>query len=64
MEILERKNYERIEQVFIEYHFGPAELPRILEGMGFSVLCSEGTTSYVKGVIGSKRVMGWIIATR
>ena len=61
---IENKNYKKIEQIFIEYHFGASELPKVLEKMGFSVLCTKGTISYVNGVIGTKRIMGRIIAKR
>ncbi len=64
IECIENENYKKIEQIFIEYHFGAGELPKILEKMGFSVLCTKGVISYVNGVIGTKRIMGRIIAKK
>lgn len=64
IECIENKNYNKIEQIYIEYHFGAGKLPKILENMGFSVSCTGGIISYVNGVVGTKIIMGRIFAKR
>lgn len=61
---IEDTNYSKIDQIFLEFHFGQQDLPTILKRHGFSVFATKETVSYVNGAIGCRRVMGKIFARR
>lgn len=61
---MNQKSFEKIGQIFIEYHFGEQDLSKIITSNGFLVSNSHSTYSYVKGVIRGERIMGKIIAKR
>jgi FkbM family methyltransferase len=64
IQCIKDENYEKIEQIYLEYHFGVGNLSDILYKLGFEVSSSELAFSYVKGVVGKMEMMGSIVNKR